>query len=81
MAIDGAEDAAAVGGDLRVGRAGQAPSQFVAAIAGEHGVGVRIDEAGHDGAAERVDDDGVRRRAATSCASRLSKPMKTIWPR
>ena len=50
---DGAEDAAAFGGDLGVGRAGQPAAQFVAAVAGEDDVRVRIDEAGHDGAAVR----------------------------
>ena len=50
---DGAEDAAAFGGDLGVGRAGQPPAQLLAPVAGEHDVRVRIDEAGHDGAAVR----------------------------
>ena len=59
VATHAADDAAAVGGDLGVGGAGQPPAQLVAAVAGEDDVGVRIDEAGHDGAAAGVDDDGV----------------------
>ena len=59
MARDRAEDAAAVGGDVRVAGAGQPAAQLVAPIAGEHDVRVRIDEPGHDGAALGIDDDRV----------------------
>ena len=59
---DGAEDAAAFGGDLGVARAGQAPAQLLAPIAGKHDVRMRIHEAGDDGAAVGVDDDGIGRQ-------------------
>ena len=59
---DGAEDAAAFGGDLGVARAGQAPAELLATIAGKHDVRVRIDEAGNDGAAVGVDHDGIGRQ-------------------
>ncbi len=50
------EDAAALGRDLRVRRAGQPPAQLVAPIAGEDDVGVAVDEAGNERAAATVDD-------------------------
>ena len=77
---DRAEDAAALGGDLRVGRAGQPAAQLLAPIAGEDDVRVGIDEAGHDGAAVRVDDGGVGRQLDFARAAALSKPMNTILP-
>ena len=51
----GLDDAAAGGGDLGIGRAAEASPQLVAAIAAEHQVGMRIDEARHHRAAARVD--------------------------
>ena len=60
-----------LGGDLGVGRAGQPTAQLVAAIAGEHEMRVRIDEAGDDGAAFAVDDLGVGgERDRLRCVSR-----------
>ena len=78
---DAADDAAAVGGDLGVGRAGEPPPQLVAAIAGEHRVGVGIDEAGDDGAAVRVDDDGVvgeRARPRAPVGSRADEDDRPV---
>ena len=62
--VDGLDDAAAGGGDVGIGRAGQPAPQLVAPIAGEDEMGVRIDEAGDHGAAARVDHLRLRRRAS-----------------
>ena len=51
----GFHDAAATGRDLGVGGAGETAPQLVTAIAGEHEMRVRIDEARHDRAALAVD--------------------------
>ena len=53
--IDGLDDAAARRGDLGIARAGEASPELVAAIAGKDQMRMWIDEAGHDGAAVRVD--------------------------
>ena len=63
---DAADDAAAAGRDLRVGRARKAAPQLVAAIAGEDNVRVRVDQSRHDRAGARVDDDRVGRERAGS---------------
>ena len=60
----GGEDAAALGGDLGVGGAGEAAAELLAPIAAEHDVRVRIDEARHDRAARGVDDASRRTRRA-----------------
>jgi hypothetical protein len=49
------DDAAAAGGDVGISGAGEPAAELVAAIAGEHQMGVRIDEAGDNGAAFTVD--------------------------
>jgi hypothetical protein len=57
---DGRHDPAAFGRDLGVGRAAQAPPQLVPAVAGEHRVGMGVDEAGDHREPAPVDDGRVR---------------------
>ena len=57
------EDAAAGGGDLLVGRAGQALAELLLPAAGPRQVGVGVDEAGDDGAAAAVEAGNVRQLA------------------
>ena len=59
----GRVDAAARGQDGGVAHAAQAGRVLVGARAGEHGVGVGVDEAGQHAGAGRVELDGVRRAA------------------
>jgi hypothetical protein len=59
---DGAQDAAALAGDLFVAGAGEPPAKLAAPIAGEDDVGVRVDEPGDHSAAARVDDRRARRQ-------------------
>ena len=54
------------GGDLGVGRAGEAAPELLAPVAAEHDVGVRIDEPRHDGAARRRRSRSRRDRAGTA---------------
>ena len=74
------DDAAASGGDLRVGGARQPALQLVAAIAREHQVRVGIDEAGHHRAAR-----GRRSRwrpacSETACRHSCARPTNTMRP-
>ena len=54
--LDRLQDAASLGGYLRVGRTGQPAAQLVAPIAREHCVRVGVDEPGQNRAACRVED-------------------------
>jgi len=81
VAITVPENAAAVGGDLGVGRAAQAPAQLGAPVSGEHDVRVRVDEPGHDGAAVCVDPHRVRQQLDFARQQDPRGPMNTIRPR
>ena len=64
----GGEDAAAGGGDLLVGAAGEALRELLLARARPGQVGVRVDEAGHQGAAAAVEPRDLGQLAEAAAA-------------
>ena len=73
-----AHDAAAGRLDLEVARAGRAAPVLAGALAGEHRVRVRVDEAGQHAGALGVDHDGVVGDVDLAARASTSAPTQTM---